>query len=1451
MRKIYFLLISFIFLGFTAFSQVTADFTVTNTTGCNPFTVSFTNTSTGNIISYYWDFGNGATSTLQNPTIQYTTAGTYTVSLTVTESGTGATDTETKTNYITVVNGPSANFNLSGGAYMGCVPYTGSFNDLSSIGDAPLNNWYWDFGDGTVNNGTNSTISHNFTNPGVYNILLRVTDDNGCSADTTINALISLSTPPVIDFTADKTQYCSVPVTINFTDNSSSYVPINSYSWNFGDGNTSTAQNPSNTYNSLGVYDVSLTLTDQYGCSNTDTFTNYINLNQVTASFNFIPNDTVFCKGESVSFENTSGINCSWSFGDGGGISNTSAQITNHTYNFAGTYTVTMIAAPGDMCADTISQDVTVESVDASFTSSPNYDCKDSLNVTFTDNSSSNVVSWLWLFGDGGSASVQNPQHIFCNEGSYNDTLIVTTANGCTATYAIPNDVLIQHPTADFTVNVHDGCVPLIVNFTDNSTSLEPITSWSWTFDNGTPTTGSGSTTTSTFNTTGEWAVQLIIINNANCTDTIVDTIKVGTPQQPDFTISRDTACASDTISFHNFSVDTNLIDDYNWQFSTDFEPSEMYVYNDGVANDTGYADIQLITNYNGCRDTLKIDSMLYVQGPIIKSINLIHDCDNPYDFVFYADIVDGENWNWDFGDTTGITASTNDTVYHTYNHRGTYWVKVEAFNNTRGCDFKDSILVRVTDLKGNLQMPQDNCTGSLVVFNADSSQDANNYYYDFGDGNTYGWNIIPITNHTYTTSGVYGVSLIVSDVYNCTDTIRDTIISSTPVAYFTVNTTQGCSPFTVNFNSDSSSSVFGIDTYTWNFHDATPILSDSINPQHEYTTAGFYYAQLTVTDSVNCTATYGLVISSFTVSANITGDTTICVNTNHQLFADSANNYSYLWNFNNGQSDTTNNPYVNFLTDTVYNIQLIVHDNHGCLDTAYQNIYVQSINVNLQLIDSVIDCYTQTPLNDTIVHNATNDVYTPQWLWNFGDGSNSTVQYPTHSYTQPNYYYISLQATTSYGCVDKDSVRINVLGPYGVLVLDKDTLCKGEPLNLTLIDTSNIVDLLGVLGDGATFTTNPYNYSYNSVGQKVINVDLFSDLAQTCVMHVPADTVFVLEVISDFEIYDFNTSANDTENCSPFTVGFNNYSQGADNYFWTYSDGTSLSGYLPPSHTFENDTYNDTVYNVQLIVSDNIGCVDTLNKQVIVYGKPKIILSNDTTICRYQSVNLTASGGNSIIWTPNKFIDNQTNYYVTVNPDSNQTYYVEVTDLRQCKNTDSVKVYVQQVPNVNYSNDTTIIIGEIAPLYIYADQNNVTYSWTPDYEIDCIDCENATTQPLTTTTYTIVYEDSLQCFEKSVNILVNVKEAYSLDLPNTFTPNGDGNNDIVYVRGWGIKQLLEFKIFNRWGEMVFFSDDIKKGWDGTYKGKPQNIDTYAYYAKVLLYNGEVRTKKGTINIVR
>ena len=193
----------------------------------------------------------------------------------------------------------------------------------------------------------------------------------------------------------------------------------------------------------------------------------------------------------------------------------------------------------------------------------------------------------------------------------------------------------------------------------------------------------------------------------------------------------------------------------------------------------------------------------------------------------------------------------------------------------------------------------------------------------------------------------------------------------------------------------------------------------------------------------------------------------------------------------------------------------------------------------------------------------------------------------------------------------------------------------------------------------------------------------------------------------------------------------------------------------------------------------------------------------------------------------------------------------MQITDIYGCTNSDSVYIKVQQEPNVTVSPDTTIIIGETAYLWASSNQNNMSYTWLPNIAITCLDCKEPDVMPLQTTEYSVYYEDSSGCFAENLYVLVTVLEEYTLDVPNAFTPNGDGVNDIVYVRGWGVKELLEFKIFNRWGQQVFITDDLKQGWDGTYKGIKQNMDTYAYYVKVKLWNNQEMEKQGTINLLR
>ncbi|MFH2095873.1 MAG: gliding motility-associated C-terminal domain-containing protein, partial [Bacteroidota bacterium] len=247
----------------------------------------------------------------------------------------------------------------------------------------------------------------------------------------------------------------------------------------------------------------------------------------------------------------------------------------------------------------------------------------------------------------------------------------------------------------------------------------------------------------------------------------------------------------------------------------------------------------------------------------------------------------------------------------------------------------------------------------------------------------------------------------------------------------------------------------------------------------------------------------------------------------------------------------------------------------------------------------------------------------------------------------------------------------------------------------------------------------------------------------------------------------------------------------------------------------------------------------------------PVILTSNDTLICINDQVELFASGGVSYIWSPPLFLNDYLISDPVSIPDSSISYTVTITDANNCTNTAAVSITVQNTPHITYNLDTTIIVGESVLFLISSNENILDFYWTPDYHISCTNCLNPVVDPLVSTEYIFEYSDSLGCSYPDIIINVEVLDEFTLDMPLAFTPNGDGVNDIVYVKGWGIKELLEYRIYDRWGQEIFSTDDINQGWDGTYKGKPQNIDTYAYYVKARFFNNIEKEKKGTISLLR
>jgi PKD repeat protein len=411
-----------------------AAFTADVVSGTAPLTVHFSDESTGNPTAWAWDFDNdgAADSTAQNPTYTYDAAGIYTVKLTVTNLV--GTDSEVKTDYITVTAPPAPVAAFTADLTTGSAPLTVQFSD-ESTGNPTA--WAWDFdNDGAVDS-TAQNPTHTYDTAGTYAVKLTVTNIVG-SDDEVKTDYVTVTTPPlpIAAFSADLTTG-SAPLTVQFSDESTGNPTA--WAWDFdNDGAVdSTAQNPTHTYDTGGTYTVKLTVTNVVG-SDDEVKTDYVTVTTPPLPVAAFSADlTSGTAPLTVYFTDQSAGNptaWAWDF-DGDGDVDSTEQSPSHVYDTAGTYTVklTVVNTAGsddELRTDYISvaaPPVPVAAFRAEVVSGPA-----PLTVHFTDTSAGNPTAWIWDFNNDGTAdsTTRNPTYTYDTAGMYTVKLTVTNLAG-------------------------------------------------------------------------------------------------------------------------------------------------------------------------------------------------------------------------------------------------------------------------------------------------------------------------------------------------------------------------------------------------------------------------------------------------------------------------------------------------------------------------------------------------------------------------------------------------------------------------------------------------------------------------------------------------------------------------------------------------------------------------------------------------------------------------------------------------------------------------------------------------------------------------------------------------------------------------------------------------------------------------------------------------------------
>ncbi len=1261
-------------------AQVSANFTANNRAGCSPLSVQFTNLSTASDpanTTYLWDLGNGNTSVFPNPFVIYTQPGNYTVTLTVTDDNTGASSTLTETNFITVYGDPNVDFTVDG--TNGCAPFTVNFTDISTGADTNIVSWLWDFGDGNIS--TDQNPIHTFNATGIFDITLVVEDANGCQGVFTAFDLINTSDVATIDFTADQAIACTSPHSVTFTPTVNPASPNYNYLWDFGDGNTSTDENPTHLYTFDGFFDVTLTVSDQNGCSATEIKNTYIQIDQPNADF--ISTTQSGCVGQGIQFFNTStgADDYLWNFGDG----NTStAEEPSHVYLAPGTYTVSLRATNTTFgCTDQeikIAHIVVQTSPSVNFTSTDNISCQSPHTVNFTD-ISVGATSWLWDFGNGSTSNSANvADHTYVTPGNYDVSLTVTNAQGCSATETKASFVRINPPQADFVAGPRtQGCLPLTTNFISTSTTSDPIITYLWNFGDGTSSTDISPT--HTYTTEGQFDVSLIIITQSGCRDTIVyqDFIRAGFDPNANFIANPLQACVGDPIDFTDLS---SAGTEWFWTFG-----DGTIVYNQNpthVYGDTGVFTVRLVVGNFGCYDTLIRPDYIEIGGPI-ADFNKTPDnaCGLPTNVTFFDQSIQTTGWFWDFGDGN---SSTLRNPTHLYTASGTYTIRLIASDSVSGCidEYQENVTIGNPIADFNLN-PTFGCSGTTVNL-ANLSQNATAYLWEFGDGNT-STDVNP--THTYTIPGTYTIRLTASDGF-CDDTISSTsqvqIVGSAPD--FTSDVTEGCLPLAVNF-ADATVPSPGktVVNWLWEFGDGNT--SNQQNPSYTYTQPGSYTVTLTVLDSDGCLSTHtkNAYINPTQPTAEFSSNDSIaCPNTFIQFNSlSTGTGITHYWEFGDGTNSPATNPVHVYPGQGIFSVILTVTDINGCTDVEAKNNYIRVSNPTANFIaDSTqADC---PPLPVNFFDQSSSDVVS--WFWEFGDGSTATQANPAKVYSAAGNYDVRLTVTTAQGCNDTEErigfIEIN--GPTGSFDFTPKVGCY--PLEVTFTGSgANIVDYTWDFGDGLGGNGNPISHTYTSdtIARPVM---LIEDVNGCQVAITTLDSI----QIQPLPIPDFDVDVSDI--CLGQVVSFTNTTQSESpitQYFWDFGDGAT-SALRDPQHTY---TTADT-FSVKLRVTTADGCVDSVTQTALIQitNPPQpAFLVNPAKACVPSTVSFTESSTGSfpiVDWNW-QFGDGDSASGQVIPSHTYDTAGVynaslTVTDNQGCQSTLTQVVQVDSLPVINFS---------------------------------------------------------------------------------------------------------------------------------------------------------------------
>jgi gliding motility-associated-like protein len=1336
------------FISLGANAQIKADFNASSTSDCELLLTTFSDKSSGQPVSWLWDFGNGYTSTEQHPGATYVKPGVYNVSLTV-KDATGQSSSITKTGFITVRSRPKVDFSATN--VTGCAPVQTTFTDKSDPVSGTLLTYTWDYGDGTT--GTGSSSTHTYQQAGKYPVTLIVTNSYHCTSFKLVDTLVKVAPALVAGFTVADKIFCKAPATVQLTNTSTGPGKL-VYNWAFDDGTTSSLKDPgTHTFTSKGLHAVTLTVTNELQCRAVKKMDD-INVAAYTTNFTFPAPVCVNTPGTYGGiFATTDQLQVAWEINGQPALNNTD-NTTTYTPPATGALNVKLTATYGK-CVDVVEKKLDVKpSPTASVAVTVPPFCNLPATARFADNAPA-AAAWKWDFGDGQTSTAQRPTHAYTTAGNYTATLFTTSKDGCTATTYSPVEISPVKITA--AAKNRSGCEGLLTTFSAATNNTDVIKTYEWDFGDGSPISALA-TPSHLYNNAGIYTVYLTYTTASGCKGKVETVNKVEVYKKPVpgfFSPDAPQICGNNPAAFKDQS---DIGDNWQWDFGDGGTGSGKNTTHSYQL--PGTYTVQLVVGNHTCYDTIVKQKYITAINPFPRYAIRPVDCNNRTTIVFEDHSIGAESWQWNWGDgkDTAYTMPT-PTLTHVFPGTGVYEVALTT---------KDSRCTTHEGLKVTVIAP------AKVVISTNKSMVCSN--------DSLGATIISFNPAIYKTSGYKWlangvdvsdpdnqqaftyknfppgkelVQLAAENLQGCVDLSNIIPINVRgPVAAFKLPAAK-CAGAELTFTdlTDISHSA-GISEWLWDFGDGTPVASFAKGPfLHTYQQPGNYNPMMKVTDKEGCIS-YGYAntlqvkgpralfdASSYLVKpgtdvyfynkSNETGGTITHVN----------------WSFGDGHASTATGTVINNYTLTgTHQVVLHVSDNNGCADSATKQVKVSAVGADFTYSSIFANGGSCAPMiffftNTSLSYLSSN--------WSFGDGTSSTEANPIHTYTEPGRYEVILTAKGEAGVEDKYIDTIEVKGPYAAIIASSEGGCLEKEIQFNVIN-NGAQDFSWDFTDGIIFHTTDHIVKHVFKTPGIYQPRLLLVDAAGCRGSALLRSPIVIDKL------DVKLSPSSAILCGKGTVAFhpvfNSFSidqlHKPATYKWDFNPAltptnettATPSFYIPAPGTYDFSLTTTTAY----------GCRQTVTSSVNVYTKPAAGIAGPDKVCVQVPASFigSATNDNGLSWQWN-FGNGQA---PVVSHPPKQVYAqagpvdisLVVTNTDGCTDTAHHLLNVQPLPNAKATSLSDFIC--LHNTTVLQATGGSSYEWTPTTGLNNPLIANPTASPDTNTTYHVKVTDSNGC---------------------------------------------------------------------------------------------------------